>query len=245
MLGLVASAVVTALATGLGAIPVYAFGAERARLLWPAMWGVVIGVMTVASVQGLLIPGFRDGSALSVLGGLAAGVAFLLVARHYVDEHQAGLGRGVRGRQALLVFLVLFVHSLPEGLALGAAWASKTAGLGVFVFLAIAIQNVPEGTAAAIPLRSEGSTSAVKAFWIATLTSAPQPVGAVIAYALVEAAHSLLGVSFGFAAGAMLALVAVELIPEAARSARPRTALAVTLVSAALMAALGAILDVG
>jgi len=209
------------------------------------MWGVVIGVMGVASIQGLLIPGFRDGSDAAVLGGLAAGIAFLLVARRLVGRHETPFAgsRGLRGRQALLVFLVLFVHSLPEGLALGAAWASDTAGLGAFVFLAIAIQNVPEGTAAAIPLRETG-TSQMRAFWIATLTSAPQPVGALIAYALVETARSLLGASFGFAAGAMLALIAVELVPEAARSSSRRMALGATIVSAALMAAIGAALEV-
>lgn len=244
MLGLVLAALVTALATGVGAIPVYAFGADRARRLRPAMWGLVIGVMGVASVQGLLIPGFDEASPGSVLGGLAVGMAFLFVAARLVARREASIGSGLHGRQALLVFLVLFVHSLPEGLALGAAWASHTSGLDLFVFLAIAIQNVPEGTATAIPLRESG-TSAVRAFWLATLTSAPQPVGAVIAFELVELARSLLGASFGFAAGAMLALIAVEILPTAARAGRPREAVASTLVFGALMVALGLALEVG
>ena len=52
-------------------------------------------------------------------------------------------------------------------------------------------------------------------FWAAVLTSAPQPVGAVIAYLAVEQVTGLLPVSFAFAAGAMLALVVVELVPQA------------------------------
>jgi ZIP family zinc transporter len=242
--GLVLAALVTALATGIGAIPVYALGAERAKRLGPAMWGLVVGVMAVASIQGLLIPGFDEASAGSVLGGLVVGLAFLLYAERAVARREAGIGSGgLRGRQALLVFLVLFVHSLPEGLALGAAWASHTSGLGLFVFLAIAIQNVPEGTATAIPLRESG-TSAWRAFWLATLTSAPQPVGAVIAYELVALTHSLLGASFGFAAGAMLALIAVELLPTAARSESPREAAVSTVVFAAIMVVIGLALAV-
>jgi ZIP family zinc transporter len=52
-------------------------------------------------------------------------------------------------------------------------------------------------------------------FWAAVLTSAPQPVGAVMAYLAVEQVHGLLAFSFAFAAGAMLSLVAVELAPQA------------------------------
>jgi zinc transporter, ZIP family len=49
------------------------------------------------------------------------------------------------------------------------------------------------------------------------LTSVPQPVGAVVAFLVVEQVDSLLPFSFAFAAGAMLSLVAVELIPGAFR----------------------------
>ena len=52
-------------------------------------------------------------------------------------------------------------------------------------------------------------------FWAAVATSAPQPIGAVIAFVAVEQVSSLLPVSFAFAAGAMLALVTSELAPEA------------------------------
>ena len=200
--------------------------------------------MTVASVQGLLLPGLDEGDDLPVLLGLVAGVLFLLGARVAIGHHEAQVGnlRGAGARRALLVFAVLFVHSLPEGLALGSAWASDTVGLGVFVFLAIAIQNVPEGTATAIPLR-EGDVSMGRAFWVATLTSVPQPVGALAAYALVEATQSLLGPSFGFAAGAMLALVVFEVLP--AVRATPRPAAVAAVASGALMALLGAALEVG
>ncbi|MFL5846923.1 MAG: ZIP family metal transporter [Solirubrobacteraceae bacterium] len=235
----------TALATGLGIFPVYWLGA-RAEGVRPVLWGVVSGVMGVASVQGLLLPGFAESSDLTVVAGVLAGVAFLLMTRRFLGHHEPSLGSltGAGARRGPLVFLVLLVHSLPEGLALGAAFASDTVGLSAFVFLAIAIQNIPEGTATAIPLR-EASVSRPRAFWLATLTSAPQPVGAALAYALVDATRSLLGLSFGFAAGAMLALIAIEAIPAAARSGGLRRALAAAAASAVATAALGALLHVG
>ena len=105
----------------------------------------------------------------------------------------AGL-RGAGVRRSLLVFAVLLVHSLPEGFAIGAAYASDTAGLALFVFLAIALQNVPEGTSVAIPMEAAGFGRAQQ-FGAAVLTSAPQPLGAVIAYLAVEQVTALLPVS--------------------------------------------------
>jgi ZIP family zinc transporter len=125
------------------------------------------------------------------------------------------MGRsGPGARTSALVFAVLFVHSLPEGLAVGTAFASDRAGLGLFVILAIAIQNIPEGTSVAIPMEATGYGRA-RQFWAAVATSAPQPVGAVIAYLAVEQVNALLPFSFAFAAGAMLSLIAVELLPQA------------------------------
>jgi ZIP family zinc transporter len=242
---LVLAASGTAFATGLGALPVYSrrLPLERVR---PVLWGLVAGIMSVASIQGLIIPGFEEGSDLAVVAGVAVGVVFLLVARRWVGHHDVGIGgiQGAGARRAALVFGALFVHSLPEGLALGAAWASGTAGLGVYVFLAIALQNVPEGTATAIPLRDAGVGRA-RAFWLATLTSAPQPVGAVLAYALVEATHAMLPASFGFAAGAMLALVVLEVAPVAFTGPRRGAGLAGALAGAAGMVTLGLLLGAG
>src|SRR6476661_1651113 len=151
----------TALATGLGAIPVFYLG-DRAAQLTP------------------LLLGHADSGA----------------------------------RTSALVFGVLFVHSLPEGFAIGTAFASDRAGLSLFVILAIAIQNIPEGTSVAIPM-AEAGFGRGRQFWAAVATSAPQPVGALIAFFAVEEIGGLLPLSFAFAAGAMLALIVVEMLPTA------------------------------
>ena len=75
-------------------------------------------------------------------------------------------------------------------------------------------------------------------------TSAPQPVGAVMAYLLVEEFDALLPVSFAFAAGAMLALVVLELVPQAFIRRTWRMALAGTLAGAAVMLVLTAAIGV-
>jgi ZIP family zinc transporter len=211
---LLLAASATALATGLGAIPVFLFG-QRTERATPFLLGFAAGVMGVAAVAGLLIPASEEGSAGAVIAGLAVGVAFLaVVSRRFKPDH-GFMGRtGPGTRTSALVFLVLFVHSLPEGLAVGTAFASDRAGLSLFVILAIGIQNVPEGTSVAIPMQEAGFSRS-RQFWAAVATSAPQPIGALIAFLAVEEVNGLLPFSFAFAAGAMLALIVVEMLPRA------------------------------
>ena len=109
------------------------------------------------------------------------------------------------------------------------------------MILAIALQNIPEGTSVAIPMEAAGFGRAQQ-FWAAVATSAPQPVGAVLAFLLVEEIAGLLPFSFAFAAGAMLSLVAVELVPQAFGAAACRLSAAArwpALVMLALAAVLG------
>ena len=141
--------------------------------------------------------------------GLVVGVLFLLGSRRLLAGRDVHVGklRGAGVRRSLLVFGVLLVHSLPEGFAIGTAFASDTEGLAPL--------HLPRNCAAERAggnqrRNSDGerrASATVQQFWAAVLTSAPQPVGAVIAYLAVEEINGLLPFSFAFAAGAMLALV--------------------------------------
>lgn len=218
MLEVILIGAATALATGLGAVPVFFLGGGAAG--WqPALWGLAAGIMAVAAVVGLTLPALEEGSTRTVVAGLAVGVAFLLGSRALLARRDPSVdGRtGASVRTSVLVFGVLLVHSLPEGFAIGTAYASDDAALGLFVILAIGLQNVPEGTSVAIPM-SEAGFGRARMFWAGVLTSVPQPIGAGIAYAAVETVESLLPASFAFAAGAMGALVVTDLLPPALRN---------------------------
>jgi ZIP family zinc transporter len=182
--------------------------------------------------------GFSWAARATVGAGVACGALFLAAVRRGLREHEprGGLLWSAGGRRAALVILVLFVHSLPEGFAIGSAWASGTAGLGAFVLVAIAVQNVPEGTATAIPLAIAGVGRAGQV-GAAIATSLPQPLGAVLAFLLVDQIRALLPFSFGFAAGAMLALVIADVAPDAWRSGGRGRASAGALAGGALMVA--------
>jgi zinc transporter, ZIP family len=222
LLAVIGAGALTALATGLGAVPVFLLGPRAERLRTALVW-VAVTVMTGASIFGLVVPALDDGSVAVVAAGLAIGTVFVLGARRHLTHDARFAGPSHDGaRRSVLVFGVLLVHSLPEGFAVGAALASGSASLGLFVVVAIAIQNIPEGTAVAIPMALAGYSRA-RQFWAAVLSSAPQPIGAGLAYLLVEEVRAVLPLSLAFAAGAMLTVVAVELLPDALGSS-PRAA---------------------
>lgn len=236
--GVLLAGVITMLATGLGVIPVYLLGG-RTQYWRPFLVGLAAGAMAVAAFIGLIKPGLEIGSTAEVLGGVAAGIALFAVLRLALRRHDrdALSVRGADRRKAALIFAVLFVHSLPEGFAVGTAYAAPDHSVSLFVILAIALQNVPEGTSVAIPLRDAG-VGFWRQFWIATATSLPQPIGALIAFALVDLISSLLPVSFGFAAGAMLLIVAMELVPDGFKRGTRQRASAGALLGAAIILAL-------
>lgn len=119
-----------------------------------------------------------------------------------------------------MLVLAVTLHNLPEGMAVGVAYASYLAGGGISAMaalalsLGIAIQNFPEGAIISLPLRAEGM-SKPKAFLSGVLSGAVEPVGAAVTILAAAIVTPALPYFLSFAAGAMLYVVVEELIPEA------------------------------
>jgi ZIP family zinc transporter len=223
---------ITALATGLGALPFFLVDDVSDR--WNVvLWGLASGIMVSASVFGLVFEGLSAAdSPLEIVPGLVAGVILVVVAHEVIEGYDVHPGAYEEAdfKKLLLILGVLTVHSFPEGVAVGVSFADlglqaaagTTVGLfgfvvpllAVFMTVAISIHNVPEGVAISIPLRTLG-ISEWKMVWWAVFSSLPQPIGAVIAFAFVRIAREFLPLGFGFAAGAMIYLVVTEFVPEA------------------------------
>ncbi|QLH77053.1 ZIP family metal transporter [Halosimplex rubrum] len=237
-LGLVFFAgLLTALATGLGALPFFLVDEISDR--WNVvLWGLASGIMVAASLFGLIregvavVEGGVVDAAVAIGPGVVAGVALVVVGHEVLAdaEFDAREYEEADFRKLVLILGILTVHSFPEGVAVGVSFAelgiddpslaTVTLGsltlpvLAVFMTVAISIHNVPEGVAISIPLRSMG-VSEWRMVWWAVFSSLPQPLGAVVAYYFVTLAERFLPFGFGFAAGAMVYLVATEFVPEA------------------------------
>jgi ZIP family zinc transporter len=235
------AALVTALATGLGAVP-FLFVRRMSRSWLGTSNALAAGFMAGAS-GGLLYQGASFGPGRTALGALA-GVALLRAIRPLfgTDHESLHLGslRGADARKAFLIIAVMTAHSFTEGVGVGVSFGGGEA-LGLLITIAIAIHNIPEGLAISLVLVPRGARVWQSAWW-SIFSSLPQPLMAVPAFAFVEAFEPLLPVGLGFAAGAMLWLVGTELVPDALEEVDARTVALVTGAAAAAMLLLQALL---
>jgi len=207
----------TALATGLGAVPL-AFAPRLAGSTVGLANAAAAGCMVAAS--GLLL---YEGAVDRVPGtvvGVAAGVAFTAVAARVIATRTNVRFEELAqadARKALLIVGVMTVHSVAEGIGIGVSFADAES-VGLTTAVAIAVHNVPEGLAISLVLVPRGIPVLHAAGW-SIVSSLPQPLLALPAFAFVATFSSLLPVGLGFAAGAMLWMVAAELVPEALRTA--------------------------
>lgn len=214
----------TALATGLGALPF--FFIRRISRHWQGRAAAVAGgMMLSASVFSLSGEALDRGSAWELALGMVAGAHFLSQSSRFVEDHHwkiSGL-TAEASRKGLMILVAMSIHSFPEGVAIGVGYATGELEFGFLVALAIAIHNIPEGIAISLPLRAEG-VPVWRCFGYSVLSSLPQPVAAVPAMVVVSVFQPLLPAGLGFAAGAMIFLVVAELLPEslAERRCGPR-----------------------
>jgi zinc transporter ZupT len=212
-----AYALLTALATGLGVVP-FLFVPTVSRRVVAYANALASGLMLGASF-GLLTEGTHVGRPQAVLGALL-GVTFILACERVLARRDLTFGavRGTGAKRMLMMVVVMTVHSFAEGVAVGVAFGGA-ATLAAVVTLAIAVHNVPEGLAISAVLRPGGASLLACATW-SIVSSLPQPLMAVPAFLLVEAFAPALPFGLGFAAGAMVFMVLIELLPEAYASAR-------------------------
>ena len=207
--------------TALGASLVFFFRSANKKVMG-AMLGMAAGVMTAASFWSLLLPaaemcaelGFTPWVSLTV--GFLAGGFFLFVG-DLLLTHRKRIYE--KKRSAMLIFSIT-LHNIPEGLCVGVAFGSlagepRGAGFAAAYLLALGIglQNFPEGAAVSLPLRREGASPRRAFFW-GQISGAVEPAAGVLGALLVLYVRAALPFCLAFAAGAMIYVVAAELLPD-------------------------------
>ncbi len=170
------------------------------------------------NVQGCLITG---------LGIIVGAVIIDLIDRfapheHLINKHHEGIATDSLKKIWLFV-IAIAIHNFPEGMAVGVAFGSGHVSNGIPIAIGIGLQNMPEGLAVAFALMRE-NYSVGKAYWIAFLTGLIEPVGALLGYGLVQLFSPALPFILAVAAGAMLFVIADEVIPETHSGGNERTA---------------------
>ena len=223
-LGSVAS-LVAGLATGAGALPVLFTRRISDRFL-DIMLGFAAGVMLAATSFSLLVPSVELGGPWVAVLGLLLGAVVLHLIDRFIPHFSPAFGvEGPPSRlsRVWLFVLAITIHNFPEGLAVGVSFGSGDVAAGFVIATAIGLQNMPEGLAVAVPLVREGY-SRRRALWYGTLTGLVEPLGGLLGAAIVAISRPILPWGLAFAAGAMLFVIADEMIPESHRKGYKREA---------------------
>ncbi|WP_371059570.1 ZIP family metal transporter [Rhodosalinus sp. 5P4] len=235
LLIVVAAAMLTAIMTGVGALPfLFVKKLGNRTMGWS---NAAAGGLMLAASHSLIAEGATLDITLTLVGVLVGLGAIVLADRLLSGAGEVDVAdlHGANATKALLILGIMTAHSFAEGVGVGVSFAGSE-GLGAFITTAIAFHNVPEGLAIALVLVPRGSPVWKAGLW-AIFTSLPQPIMAAPSYLFVETFRPFLPVGLGLAAGAMIWMVFAELFPEATEKVDTGSAAtAVTLAFSVMMA---------
>ncbi|MDE6411772.1 MAG: ZIP family metal transporter [Clostridia bacterium] len=210
------------LMTALGASFVF-FSKKINKTVITALTGLAAGIMIAASFFSLLLPAIEHEGAvpayITVTVGFALGGAFIVLSDYALSRSKLSF-HAIGDKKNALLFLAVTLHNIPEGMsvgvafAVGAAAADGSAALSAFLLaVGIAVQNFPEGMCVAFPLRAKGM-SPLRSFLFSQGSGAIEIPAAILGAVAAAAIGGLLPWALSFSAGAMIAVVCSELIPE-------------------------------
>ena len=203
----------TFLITSLGASIVFIFKNIKKDIMDICL-SISAGIMLSASFFSLINPSIELSNKLNIslifvfIGFILGGLLILVGNKIYNNNKTSNL-----------IFSIT-LHNIPEGLAIGVAFGSilynlegATLSSAFILALGIGIQNFPEGSAISLPLRRNG-LSRKKSFLIGSLSGIVEPISGIIGCLLALQVQYILPFLLSFAAGAMIYVVIIELIPE-------------------------------
>jgi len=218
----------TWLITAIGALIVCFFKQMNKKML-DTILGFSAGVMIAASFWSLISPALELSMELGYIEwllpavGFIVGGLFILFSEKYLDKvlkKKQNINDISSLKRSILLISAITIHNIPEGMAVGVAFGGLASGIpgmtligAIMLAIGIGIQNFPEGAAVALPLRKEGF-SRMKSFMFGQVSAIVEPIAAVIGVVLVTSIRSMLPFLLTFAAGAMIAVAARELLPE-------------------------------
>jgi ZIP family zinc transporter len=220
----------TFICTSIGASSVFFIKKGAHPDLQKVFMGFAAGIMIAASIWSLLIPAIEmaeeNGNTawIPAAGGFLLGGCFLWLLDTLLPHLHPGSSspEGINSslKRSTMLFIAVTLHNIPEGMAVGLTFgmASDTIATTIASTLALGIgiglQNIPEGAAISLPLKEEGFSSK-KAFIYGTLSGVVEPISGILGVFLIGSLISVMPWLLSFAAGAMIYVVAEELIPEA------------------------------
>ena len=209
--------------TALGASLVFFFKNVNKKLL-DIMLGFSSGIMIAASFWSLLNPAIELAQQIGKTPYIEPAIGFLLgglliIVSDIILEKKAKIQS--KNKQSFLLVFAVTLHNVPEGMAIGVAFGLLNANIpgvtlisAILLAIGIGLQNFPEGACVSMPLLASGK-SRTKAFVIGQASGLVEPIAGIIGALFAIAVQNALPFLLSFSAGAMIAIVCSELIPDA------------------------------
>ncbi|MCX6811674.1 MAG: ZIP family metal transporter [Candidatus Berkelbacteria bacterium] len=178
------------------------------------------GVLICALTFGLMEQAFGHGGFDAVILGFLGGGAAFIIGDYFI--HRLG-GRKHKSKHLIhnenettgqAITLGAILDGVPETIALGIAVFSGH-GTGLLILTAIILSNLPEGMSSITGLRREGLSKG-KIYWMWIIVAGVLTIIAVLSFAFLHDINlNTIGILEAFAAGAILAMLADTMMPEA------------------------------
>ena len=204
-----------------GSSIIFLFRSVRKNMM-NSMLALAAGIMLAASFFSLLNPAIEisnqiQQNILFVFLGFLVGGGFIFLCNIIFSKISFDNMNHFNIQKCIILFTSITLHNIPEGLAIGVAFGSILYGNPIIsalsLTLGIAVQNFPEGAAVSLPMRNEGM-SCIGAFLFGMISGLVEPIFAVVGALMVLKINIILPFVLSFAAGAMLYVTVLELIPE-------------------------------
>lgn len=203
--------------TVIGALLVFFMKKELNKKIENIIYGFAAGVMMAALIWSLLIPSMEISIIPSIIG-LIIGVGLFWIIDFILNKKR------VSERKVDNLMLAVTLHNIPEGMAVGVAFASYLSGVLSLtacyaLSIGIAIQNFPEGSVVSFPLLKKGY-SRKRAFYYGFISGIFELLGTIVTLLFTNFIVSILPYMLAIAAGAMMYVIVIELIPESTDKSR-------------------------
>ena len=212
------------LITSLGSATLYLFKNIKQNNM-DVLLSISSGIMLSSTLFSLINPAIENAKNLHLTPWIICSIGILIGSAFLFTGDKLYQKKKSRKKLSNLI-LSITLHNIPEGMAVGVAFGAAAYGIGnatimsaISLGIGIGIQNFPEGSAISFPLYKEGNPK-FKSFIIVCLTAFVEPIAGVIGAILVIKMQLILPFLLSFAAGAMLYVIVVELIPESMASSK-------------------------
>ena len=223
------------LGTTLGSSLVFLLKDKLNNKIQKILLGFASGVMIAASIWSLIIPSIDMSEHLAIKWlpaaiGFLAGIAFLLILDTFIPHLHLNESKpeGVKSnlKKTTMLLFAVTLHNIPEGMAVGVVLAGAYSGNttltvagALTLAIGIAIQNFPEGSVVSFPLLKQGFSKR-KAFMYGFISGIFELLGTLVTLLFTNFVVAILPYMLSIAAGAMMYVIVVELLPESTDKSR-------------------------